>query len=691
MLLSPNPSRRRVALAAALVLAAVAAPAAQADPVSVKLRVEGRTGTTYEKAVTTDGHDVTTASGGTHKCDGTNGGANPSPGATSTAALDDGAKQGGFSFDATWFDSFEDFLVDRIGPDAATSSEFWGQYKNFVSAQVGGCQDRVGTGDEVLWVYDAFSKAHALKLAGPTAAQTGQSFGVRVTDGGTGAPLSGASIGGKLTDADGRAALSFAKAGVYRLKATRADSVRSQLLTVCVDPPGAPACTSGDTSSPSVELLAAGASGGYASDRFTSRNIGLSWQGDDGAGSGVAAYDVDVRDIGSGARASVSDWRSLLAGTTKVSTRFRGRSGHRYEFRVTAIDRAGNRRSATGNDLLIPVDDRDRSLIHFSKGWKRLQRTGAWGRHVVRSQRRNATATLRFRGSQLALIGRRLPKGGKLRVKIDGGSRTVRLRGKPRHRRVLFTSKGLRSGLHRARLTAVGGGPVELDAVAIKPTTAVSAARRRRPPVVEHMVVFRDGSYRARRTGTRGARVKVGRRRCAVATATPLAALVRARPSRRIGIKDFGSCGRHARDADQLLVRRIGPDANRDDSGWVYKVGRKAATAGAGNSKGPFGHGRLRRGLRVTWFYCLHASDCQRTLALRVTTPGGGAVSVRVTAYDDEGKGIHAGGAEVRLGNLTAIANADGLASFNVAPGRYGIRATRAGEIRTYPQRVTVH
>ena len=39
---------------------------------------------------------------------------------------------------------------------------------------MGGCQQRVGTGDEVLWVYDAFSKAHALNLAGPASARTGQ-------------------------------------------------------------------------------------------------------------------------------------------------------------------------------------------------------------------------------------------------------------------------------------------------------------------------------------------------------------------------------------------------------------------------------------------------------------------------------------------------------------------------------------
>jgi len=238
------------------------------------------------------------------------------------------------------------------------------------------------------------------------------------------------------------------------------------------------------------------------------------------------------------------------------------------------------------------------------------------------------------------------------------------------------------------RLVAVAGAAV----VALAMAGAADGAKRRPAPVVEHMTVFRDGSHRAKRTSSRGVLVRIGRRRCASATGTPLAALVRARPSRRIGLKDFGSCSRRARDAAGLFVRRIGPDTSRGNDGWVYKVGRKAATAGAGDPSGPFGRGRLRRGQRVTWFYCKLDSegDCQRTLALRVTTPGGGLLSVRVIAYDDRGKGVAAGGAEVRLGAQTAIADAAGLASFTAAPGRYGIRATRTGDIRTYPQKVTV-
>jgi len=60
--------------------------------ITVNLRIEGKTGTIFEAPVSTFGHDVTTPAGGTHRCDGTHGGANPRPGPTCTTALDDGSK-----------------------------------------------------------------------------------------------------------------------------------------------------------------------------------------------------------------------------------------------------------------------------------------------------------------------------------------------------------------------------------------------------------------------------------------------------------------------------------------------------------------------------------------------------------------------------------------------------------------------
>src|SRR5205807_9916464 len=139
-----------------------------------------------------------------------------------------------FTWAGTWFGSFSDFSIDRIGPDAATSSQFWGYALNYKTTNVGGCQQQVGAGDEVLFAYDYFSKAHLLKLAAPATANAGEPFTVTVVDGQDGSPQPAASVGGATTGPDGRATLTFDQPGHYALKADRADSVRSNAAVVCV-------------------------------------------------------------------------------------------------------------------------------------------------------------------------------------------------------------------------------------------------------------------------------------------------------------------------------------------------------------------------------------------------------------------------------------------------------------------------
>jgi hypothetical protein len=457
--------------AAALTVFAIAAPGAAAAPVSVNLRVEGASTTIFDGPVTTDGHTITTDSGGTHRCDGTNAGAFPSPVPTATAALDDGARLNDLTWDADWFDSFEDFIVKRVAGESATSSQFWGYAVNFKFAEKGGCQMQVNQGDEVLWIFDAFSKVHVLRLAGPSAAVTGAPVTVEVSDGGDGSAQAGATVGGAQTGADGKATLSFADAGVYRLKAERTDSVRSNTLTLCVDPPGADPCTSSDRTAPKVVKVDLPGEH-LASERGRSRTLVVSWQADDGVGAGVAHYTVEVREVANGLRASKivpGDWRRIADRTATPSVRFRGDSGKAYQFRVTAVDRATNRGSAETQPIVLPVDDRDRRLWRFSPGWKRESRAAAWGRTVRRTERDGSTATLPFTGRRVSLVGRKLRDGGRLRVTVGGRSKVLRLRGRSSPRSVLWTSRLLRDGGHVLRIRSLGGGPVEVDAVAPLP------------------------------------------------------------------------------------------------------------------------------------------------------------------------------------------------------------------------------
>jgi Domain of unknown function (DUF4430) len=214
---------------------AQAAPSATAvNATVVHLRIEGATRTIFEGPVLTSGHDVTTAAGGTHHCDGTNGGVNPTAGPTATAAVDDAGHLAGFTWDGPYSATFDDYFVSRIGPDSQTDTQFWGLLVNNQFSNVGGCQQRVALGDQVLWAYDAFNAAHYLALTGPAVARAGRPFTLTVTDAMTGDPIAGATVAGRTTGADGTVSVTVARSGVSTFKASRADSIRSNAQVVLV-------------------------------------------------------------------------------------------------------------------------------------------------------------------------------------------------------------------------------------------------------------------------------------------------------------------------------------------------------------------------------------------------------------------------------------------------------------------------
>jgi|1186.fasta_scaffold402512_1 hypothetical protein len=216
---------------------------------------------------------------------------------------------------------------------------------------------------------------------------------------------------------------------------------------------------------------------------------------------------------------------------------------------------------------------------------------------------------------------------------------------------------------------------------------APGAAHALAAPSVEQLVVFRDGTAKAGSVGAGKTTVKVGRRRCAVGSGTPLAALARSRVA-KLRLHDYGSCSRRTGDAAGLYVRSIGRDVAKGQNGWVYKVGQKLAPAGAADPAGPFGNGRLRTGARVTWFYCRYdqrVHGCQRTLGVTVAAPGGGVLQVTVKAYDDQARAVPAAGATVHAGGATGTTDANGNSTLTVPAGTYAVFAEGAGAVRSQP------
>ena len=216
---------RTLAVMAVLGLLAALIPATAAA-VKVNVRVEGKTRTLLERNVDTFVHDITADNTGPHKCDGTNGGASASPAPTVTGAFDDAARKESLAWSGSWNQSFEDFLINTVGPDSSTSSQFWGTALNFRDTDAGGCQVKVEPGDQVLIAYDSFGKTK-LRLTGVRGARSDRVFALFVLDGVTGERVAGAKVAGRTSNSQGRVLLRIKKRGLYRFKADAPDSVRS--------------------------------------------------------------------------------------------------------------------------------------------------------------------------------------------------------------------------------------------------------------------------------------------------------------------------------------------------------------------------------------------------------------------------------------------------------------------------------
>jgi hypothetical protein len=193
----------------------------------------------------------------------------------------------------------------------------------------------------------------------------------------------------------------------------------------------------------------------------------------------------------------------------------------------------------------------------------------------------------------------------------------------------------------------------------------------------------------------RATTVSVGRRRCAVAAGTPLAALEAVRRTGGPGyrLRDYGACSGRAADASGLFVFEVGGERNRRTDGWVYKVGRRVPGIGAADSAGR----RLRGGDRVTWFYCRMqlAGGCQRTLEVTLAASRvapGAPLRAMVRGYDDNGRGTPIAGATVVLGASRAVTGGDGVVTLTApsTPRRYFVSASRAGLVPSFPVEVRV-
>ena len=603
--------------APAVLVALLVCATAQAAPVTVNLRVEGSAATIFEGPVTTDGK-VITKGPDTLACDGTTNPGNPGPGPTVTSALDDGSIAGGFPWEASFFN---DFFVQSIAGEASTPSQSWGYALNYRAVDVGGCQQQVAGGDEVLFAFDFFggppdyAERPLLRLRGPGKVATGSPVALSADEfslsPATGqprdlqeGPAAGATVAGSQTDGSGGTTVSFASPGLQRLKAERAGSIRSNSVLLCVSDTG-----TGDCGVPSQ--------------------------------------------LGSTAdRGKVTDSAAPVARISGPRNGARYRRGPRLLKGLVEEDPSGVREVK----IALRRHARGRSCQWWS---------GRRERFVGTHCRKVFFFTIGSNRNWSYLLPRALPPGRYvLDVKAFDGRRNRDEKFVPGKNRTEFEvmprSRGTTSARAAARVQVMvmgKGGPV-VQAVTL----------RSRPTVV-----------------------RAAGRACKVSGATPLAALAAALDGQDVAwhLRDFGSCERRRPDSSgQLFVDRIAKDRNRGQDGWVYKVNDFARTVGAADVAGR----RLRKGDRVLWLYCVldpATRSCQRSLRAvpnATSGPPGGAVRVKVRAYDNERRGSPAAGARVTLGPATAVADAGGVASLAApSPGRYTLTAGAPGALPSFP------
>jgi len=220
----------------------LSAPCTAAGCSTTNLRIEGPSGTIYEGIILSGPRYITTPSGGTHLCDGTNNGANPVPFNNGISTIDAASRLCGFAYDGTYSNQFDDFFIESIGDGSQTANEYWGILNNYAFTPAGGCETEVVPSDELLWAYNAFNVNYFLRVQTdqmPVVLAAGQTrtFMVQGADGNGDAfvPIAGATFAGQTSDANGNVLYTAPTTpGTYRYKAIRSDSIRSNAVTIIV-------------------------------------------------------------------------------------------------------------------------------------------------------------------------------------------------------------------------------------------------------------------------------------------------------------------------------------------------------------------------------------------------------------------------------------------------------------------------
>jgi spore germination protein YaaH len=143
-----------------------------------------------------------------------------------------------------------------------------------------------------------------------------------------------------------------------------------------------------------------------------------------------------------------------------------------YAFRVGATDAAGNAAPPVDDAIVtFSKTENSASAIRYSTGWRRVSASSASGGSLTSSSTKGSSATFRFSGTGIAILGPVGPARGIARVYVDdilAGSLNA-YSSAAGARRILY-SKVLEAGAHTVRIVLAGPTShprVDLDALVV--------------------------------------------------------------------------------------------------------------------------------------------------------------------------------------------------------------------------------
>ena len=145
--------------------------------------------------------------------------------------------------------------------------------------------------------------------------------------------------------------------------------------------------------------------------------VKLKWSGSD-ALSGVAGYEVSRQTDG-------GTWGAPAAASTPTLTASLS-TGHGYQFRVRAVDYAGNRGAwKYGSTIRLTRYSEASALVRYTASWSKVGGGPYWGGTAMKSSAAGGKAQFTFTGRSFAWLTLLSPTRGKAAIYVNGAYQTT--------------------------------------------------------------------------------------------------------------------------------------------------------------------------------------------------------------------------------------------------------------------------